>query len=116
MVKIEMKFVNGHLDKHNDVIHDATKVDYFLHFGVVNYKHNEEYCKAFGVHLRKLRENKGIGMRQFALMADMEYSQLSKIERGVTNPTISTVLALAAALGVSHTDLYDFRFVIKEIK
>jgi transcriptional regulator with XRE-family HTH domain len=79
----------------------------------VNYKYNEEYCKAFGIHLRKLREIKEVSMRQFALMADMEYSQLSKIERGVTNPTISTVLALAEALGVSHTDLFDFKFSIK---
>jgi transcriptional regulator with XRE-family HTH domain len=29
---------------------------------------------------------KGISMRKLALHADMEYSQLSKIERGVTNP------------------------------
>jgi transcriptional regulator with XRE-family HTH domain len=49
-------------------------------------------------------------MRQFALQADMEYSQLSKIERGVTNPTISTALAIAEALGVPHNELFDFEF------
>jgi transcriptional regulator with XRE-family HTH domain len=76
----------------------------------VNYKHNKDYCKAFGEHLRQLREQKGIGMRQFALQADMEYSQLSKIERGVTNPTISTALALAEALGLSHKELFNFPF------
>lgn len=80
----------------------------------MNYKHNEEYCKAFGVHLRKLRENKGIGMRQFAIIADMEYSQLSKIERGVINPTISTALALTTALGISHNDIFNFKFVVEE--
>lgn len=80
----------------------------------MNYKYSEEYCKAFGVHLRKLREKKGIGMRKFALIAEMEYSQLSKIERGVTNPTISTVLALANALEVSHSDLFNFTFTNKE--
>ena len=51
-------------------------------------------------------------MREFALIADLEYSQLSKIERGVTNPTISTVLALAQALGVSHYDLFNFKFTV----
>ncbi|MBC7425705.1 MAG: helix-turn-helix transcriptional regulator [Bacteroidia bacterium] len=76
----------------------------------VNYKCNEKYCIVFGAHLGELRESKGIGMRQFAMIADMEYSQLSKIERGVSNPTISTVLALAAALEVSHHTLYDFKF------
>jgi transcriptional regulator with XRE-family HTH domain len=82
----------------------------------VNYKYNEDYCKAFGIHLRNLREVKGIGMRQFALIAEIEYSQLSKIERGVTNPTISTVLALAVGLGVSHSELFDFKFSSKENK
>jgi transcriptional regulator with XRE-family HTH domain len=49
-------------------------------------------------------------MREFALDADMEYGTLSKIERGVTNPTISTVLYLAEALGISHSELFDFKF------
>lgn len=74
------------------------------------HKNNPEYCKAFGAHFRRLREGKGLGMRQFALQADIEYASLSKIERGVTNPTISTVLHLAEALGVSHNELFDFKF------
>lgn len=53
-------------------------------------------------------------MREFALHADMEYSQLSKIERGVANPTISTVLALAEALGLSHSELFNFKFTLKQ--
>lgn len=81
----------------------------------MNYKYNPEYCKAFGVHLRKLRINKGFGMREFAVHADMEYSQLSKIERGITNPTISTVLSLAAALGVAHHDLFNFEFPLTQL-
>jgi transcriptional regulator with XRE-family HTH domain len=75
----------------------------------VNYKHNEKYCKAFGAQLRKLREEKGISMRQLALQADMEYSQLSKIERGVINTTISTVHALADALDIPERDFFDFK-------
>lgn len=74
------------------------------------HKHSPEYCKAFGEHFRKLRKAKGYGMREFALDADMEYGTLSKIERGVTNPTISTVLYLAEALGISHSELFDFKF------
>lgn len=76
----------------------------------VNYKHNEAFCKAFGKHLRKLREGKGVSMRSLAHAADMEYSQLSKIERGVINTTISTVYAIAAALEIPVIDLFDFKF------
>lgn len=53
-------------------------------------------------------------MRQFAIIADMEYSQLSKIERGVINPTISTALALATSLGISHNEIFNFKFVVEE--
>ena len=91
-------------------MYNAIHVRLFVHFESVNYKHNLEYCKAFGNHLRNLREKKGFGMRQFALHADIEYSQLSKIERGVTNPTISTVLALAVALEVPPQELFNFSF------
>lgn len=80
------------------------------------HKNNSEFCKAFGEHFRKLREAKGYGMREFALHADMEYGTLSKIERGVTNPTISTALHLAEALGISHNELFDFKFPMKAKK
>lgn len=103
-------------EKVSGVIYNATNIEIFIHIGVVNYKYNQDYCKAFGQHLRKLREKQGVSMRQFALLADMEYSQLSKIERGTTNPTISTVLALAVALEVPPTILFDFKFTLEDAK
>ena len=94
------------------VLYDANLVNLFFDFELVKSKHqhNRDFCIAFGAHLRQIREAKGIGTREFANDADMEYSQLSKIERGVTNPTISTVIALAEALEISHTELFNFRF------
>ena len=84
--------------------------EFFLwHIAYVKYT-NQEYSKAFGEHLRKLRLEKGFGMREFAREADIEYSQLSKIELGISNPTIATVLMLAETLGVSHTEMYEFKF------
>ena len=74
----------------------------------MNYKHNQPYCRAFGMRLRELRTEKGISMRGLAKEADIEYSQLSKIERGVINTTISTVYALAQALDIPVKDFYDF--------
>jgi len=81
----------------------------------VNYKYNEGYCKAFGQQLRRLREARGISMRGLAKDADIEYSQLSKIERGVVNTTISTVLALARTLDIPVKDLFDFDFPLENM-
>ena len=82
----------------------------------MNQSLHKDYSKAFGAQLRKLRLEKGFGMRQFAIHADMEYSQLSKIERGVTNPTLSTVINLAEALEISHHELFNFKFPAKAKK
>jgi len=82
----------------------------------VNYKYNKEFCKVFGNQVRKLRQAKGVSMRKFALNIDMEYSQLSKIERGVSNPTISTVSALAEGLEVQVKDLFDFKTPLRSKK
>jgi transcriptional regulator with XRE-family HTH domain len=76
----------------------------------VNYKHNDAYCKAFGKQLRKLRQGKGLSMRKLASEVDMEYSQLSKIERGVINTTISYVYALAVALDIPVKEFFNFKF------
>lgn len=80
------------------------------------HRKNEAYCKAFGAHVRKLREAKGYGLREFALYADMEFSTISDIERGVNNVTISTVLRLAENLGVTPSELFDFKFNSKTKK
>jgi transcriptional regulator with XRE-family HTH domain len=55
-------------------------------------------------------------MRKLALQADMEYSQLSKIERGVINTTISTVYALSNALDIPVKEFFDFDFPGKDKK
>ena len=55
-------------------------------------------------------------MMQLAFEADIEYSQVAKIERGVSNATISTAHLLATALGVPTTDLFRFQFPPKAKK
>lgn len=47
-------------------------------------------------------------MRQFALECEMDYSQLSKIERGTINTTVSTAYVIANALNVPVKELFDF--------
>ncbi|MBL7738441.1 MAG: helix-turn-helix transcriptional regulator [Chitinophagaceae bacterium] len=74
---------------------------------------NKDLCQAFGAHIKALRKEKGISLRAMALEADIEHSQLSKIERGIGNPTISTVYALSIALEISLKELMDFKFPSK---
>ena len=78
----------------------------------MNNNFQKDFCAAFGAQLRKLSMDKGFGMRELVMNTDLEYGLLSKIERGVTSPTLNTMLNLCVALKVSHQDLFDFKFEI----
>jgi len=69
---------------------------------------NQNHIKAFGNNLRSLRLKKGLTMTELANLCDIEYRQVSDIELGKINTTISTVYLLAEALEVSPKDLFDF--------
>lgn len=59
-----------------------------------------------GSRLRSLRESKKLTQQQLATAAGLSLSVLSRIEYGGTpDPRISTLRALAKALGVSLDDL-----------
>lgn len=69
---------------------------------------DQEYIKAFGVNLRKIRNAKNMTMTDLANICGIEYRQVADIELGKINTTISTVKALASALSLTPKDLYEF--------
>jgi len=75
---------------------------------VITSKEDIEFIKKFGTHLRCLRTAKGLSMERLAELSDLDYSQISKIERGVTNTTIRTINKLAKGLEVSSMKLFEF--------
>lgn len=68
---------------------------------------NKELITAFGERIRLLRQEKGLTMEKLAANANIEYRQLSDVERGKTNATISTVGALAKALNISISEIMN---------
>ena len=89
-------------------IYAIHKIWYLCHIAGVNKTRNDAYLKAFGEHLRKLRKKHGLTMMELAFEAEIEYSQVAKIERGVINTTISTAHNLATALEISTHELFLF--------
>ena len=81
------------------------------HFAYVTKTRDIIYCKAFGDNLRKIRNKKGFTMMELAFEAEIEYSQIAKIERGVSNTTISTAFVLAKALDVKTIELFRFELI-----
>jgi transcriptional regulator with XRE-family HTH domain len=60
---------------------------------------------ALGQAIRRLRLERDLTQEALAHSAGITVGHLSKIERGVSNPTWETVAGIAKALGVSMVEL-----------
>ena len=70
---------------------------------------NKKLIKGLGEHIRSLRLELGISQEELANEADIPLSQVGRIERGETNPTISTLHVIAEALKTDLKTLVDFK-------
>jgi transcriptional regulator with XRE-family HTH domain len=61
----------------------------------------------FGPHLRELRLARGLTQGELAERADTSTMFISKLERGITTPTIGTLVRLANALECRVVDLVE---------
>jgi transcriptional regulator with XRE-family HTH domain len=62
----------------------------------------------FGKRLKQIRKGKGISQAQLAYEANIEISQISRIERGLINTTIANAKLLSKILDEPITSLFDF--------
>lgn len=69
----------------------------------------EVFLRAFGKNIRKIREAKGISLREFELRCDMTRQTLSKIELGKSNPTLLTLKTIADVLEVDLSDFLNYK-------
>ena len=59
-----------------------------------------------GKRLKKLREERGISMRSLARESGLSANALSMIERGLTSPSVSTLMKLSSAMEVPVTAFF----------
>lgn len=71
------------------------------------YTRVDDGIKAFGKRLREIRTLKKMTMQELADLSDIEYSQISRIERGVINTSLSIILTIAKALEIDPKELFD---------
>jgi transcriptional regulator with XRE-family HTH domain len=67
----------------------------------------EKYFKKLGAKIRKLREEKNLDQKAFALDCEISRTQLHMIENGKTNPRLLTLIKIANALEISVSKLVD---------
>nr|KAJ9622943.1 hypothetical protein H2204_011423 [Knufia peltigerae] len=61
--------------------------------------------KIFGEVLRAVRTEREISQQDLALEADLDRTYISMLERGLRQPTLSTLIALADAMGIDAASL-----------
>lgn len=61
-----------------------------------------------GKQIQKLRELKGISQQDLAAKCNFEKSNMSRLEAGRVNPTLSTLEKVANALDVPFIVLFSF--------
>ena len=61
-----------------------------------------------GKNIQKIRESKGISQQELAAKCNFEKSNMSRLEAGRVNPTLSTLEKVAKALDVSLAVIFTF--------
>ena len=62
-----------------------------------------------GKQIQKLRELKGLSQQDLAAKCNFEKSNMSRLEAGRVNPTLSTLEKVANALDVTLVELFNFK-------
>ena len=68
----------------------------------------DDYRAAFGRHIRTLRRFQGATQEEVAHRAGIHVVYLSGIERGVRNPSLKNIRAIARALNARTAELFAF--------
>jgi transcriptional regulator with XRE-family HTH domain len=71
---------------------------------------DEKGLQAFAEHLKTVRAKQGFTQEELSHKSGLALSQIARIETARTNPTLSTVFAIAKALNVELKDLFSFQF------
>jgi len=74
----------------------------------VKYLRDDIGIKKLGKKLKEKRIEKNFSQEKLAWEANVEPMQISRIERGVINTSVSQIFNLARALKINPKELFDF--------
>lgn len=73
-------------------------------------KKKQKYLEEFGRNVLKRRNELQLSYRQLAEKCDIDFSAISKIEKGQKSLEFETILELAKGLEVHPKELFSFDF------
>lgn len=73
-------------------------------------KSDSTYIQRFGENVLKRRNELKLSYRQLAQRCDVDFSAISKIEKGQKSVEFQTILELAKGLEIHPKELFEFEF------
>ena len=80
------------------------------------YYKNEILLKSFGKHLKSIRLQRGYTQESLSYDAELDISQIGRIERGQVNISLKKIESICKALDIQPKDLFDFELRNEEIQ
>jgi transcriptional regulator with XRE-family HTH domain len=68
---------------------------------------NEKLIQVFGDNVRRFRKEHKLSQKELADLCDVDTITISRIERNISNTTISTIAIIANALGIEPSKLLE---------
>ena len=68
-----------------------------------------DILKAFGLRVKDLRVTRGLSQEKFAELADLHRTYISQLERGIKNPTLTSMEKIANATSITLSELLKFK-------
>ena len=69
---------------------------------------NNSILKAFGIRIKAIRPQRGLSQEQLGLIAELDRTYISGIERGLRNVSLINLERLAVALNTEPAELLKF--------
>ena len=76
-------------------------------------ENKSELLKRFGQQLKRIREQKGISAAELSRLTFIDKPHITRLEKGGTNPTLTTLVKLAESLDVELHELFEGYFFKK---
>lgn len=64
--------------------------------------------KSFGLHIKHLRKQKGLTQIEVSSAMQRDQQSLQRVESGKVNPSMTYLIELSDALGISIQELFSF--------
>lgn len=77
-------------------------------FADVKYTRHTDFIIELGKKIREIRISKGLSQQSLANLANLELSQINRIELGIINTSVSHIAAISEALDVPPKELFEF--------